>query len=50
MKLLEIRKDGKTFMETEYKECIPTNEVLKSIKSAGYKIYLNGKVWKEKKG
>lgn len=50
MKLLEVKKDGRTFMATEYEECIPSNNVLKSIKNAGYKVYLNGKVWKEKKG
>lgn len=49
MDLLEIRKDGKVYMHTSFKECIPPNEVLKSMKKAGYKVYMNGKIWKDKK-
>lgn len=48
VKLLEVKKDGRTFMATEYEECIPSNDVLKSIKNAGYKIYINGKIWRDK--
>lgn len=48
MKLFEVRKDGKLYMSTEYKECIPEERILKSMKSAGYKPYINGKLWKEK--
>lgn len=49
MKLFEVKKENKTFMSTEYEECIPSVEVLKSIKQAGYKVYVNGRVWKENK-
>lgn len=49
MRLLEVKKDGKTYMFTETKECIPSSEVLNSMKSAGYKVYYEGKILREKR-
>lgn len=49
MRLIEVKKDGKTYIFTEAKECIPSSEVLNSMKSAGYKVYYEGKIWREKK-
>lgn len=46
MKLLEVKKDGRTYFYTESKECIPPVEILKSMKKSGYKVYYNGKIWK----
>lgn len=46
MKIIEVKKDGKTFFFTEHEECIPDKEALKSMKKAGYKIYYKGKLWK----
>lgn len=48
MYLIEVKKDGKTYFQTDYKECIPPNEILKQMKKSGYKVYLNGKIWKER--
>ena len=32
------------FFHTEYKECLPSAEELKSIRSAGYRFKINGKI------
>lgn len=44
--LFEIYRDDKRMMYTEQEECIPTVDVIKNMKSAGYKILLDGKVYK----
>lgn len=46
MKLLEIKKDGKTYFQTDSKECIPPDDILKSMKKSGHKVYYNGRIWK----
>lgn len=46
---IEVKKDGKTFYRTNNVTCFPSQERLKSIVKAGYKVYENGKVWKPKK-
>lgn len=46
MKLLEIRKEGTTYFQTDHKDCIPDADILKSMKKSGYKVYYNGKIWK----
>lgn len=44
--LIEVKKEGKTYFRTDSKECIPDKEDLISMKKAGYKLYMNGKIWK----
>lgn len=39
MKLLEVKKDGKTYFHTDFKECVPNKNDLKLMKKSGYKIY-----------
>ena len=46
----EIRKDGRTVWWTEHESCLPSMEKRKSLKAAGYKIYKDGKLWREEKG
>lgn len=48
--LFQVFKDGKCMMSTEYEECMPTIEEIKSMKAAGYKVLLDGKVYKTTKG
>ena len=33
-------------MSTEYEECIPPIDIIKNMKAAGYKIFLDGKPYK----
>lgn len=47
--LFEIYRDKQRLMYTEYEECIPPNDVIKSIKASGCKILLNGKTYKTQK-
>lgn len=49
MHLFEVRKNGKTLQYTDDRKSIPTEKVLREIKNAGYKVYVNGKVWKDTK-
>lgn len=46
---IEVKKDGKIFYRTDDTTCIPSDDRLKSIVKAGYKVYENGKIWKPKK-
>ena len=48
--LFEVFKDGKRMAYTEYEECIPSVNTIKDMKAAGYKVLLNGKVYKTTKG
>ena len=47
--LFEVYRDNKRLMYTNYEECIPTSDILKSMKEAGCKILLDGKEFKLKK-
>ena len=44
--LFEVYMDKKRLMYTEYEECIPSIEIIKSMKAAGYKVLLDGKTYK----
>lgn len=48
--LFEIYRDKQRLWVTEHEECIPSAETIKAIKAAGYKILLDGKVYKTTKG
>lgn len=44
--LFEVYRDKQRLMYTECEECVPPIEVIKSLKSSGCKILLDGKVYK----
>ena len=44
--LFEIYKDNRRVMCTEHEECIPPIDEIKVMKTAGYKILLDGKAYK----
>lgn len=43
----EVRRDGKTLMSTRHKEAVYDKRTRASMRKAGYKLYLNGKPFKE---
>ena len=47
--LFEVYKDNKRVMYTEDESCIPSADKIKDMKAAGYKILLDGKVYKTTK-
>ena len=44
MTLYEIRKDGKTYCSWTDPRCSYTKEQLKTMKAAGYRLYVDGKL------
>lgn len=46
----EIRLNGKTMMQTEDENCIYDAKTIVEMAKAGYKAYLNGRVYRPKKG
>ena len=44
--LFEVYRDKQRLMYTEYEECIPPIEIIKSIKANGCKVFLDGKAYK----
>ena len=44
----EVKKNNKTVMQTIEESCIPDKEERESMRRAGYKLYLDGKIYKEK--
>ena len=48
--LFEVYRDKQRLMYTEHKECIPPADLIKEMKAAGYKVLLDGKVYKTTKG
>ena len=47
--LFEVYRDNKRLMYTEHEECIPPLDLIKEMKAAGYKVLLDGKVYKTTK-
>ena len=45
--MYEIKKDGVLKMSTENENCIYTKEIRAQIRRAGFKIYKDGKIFKE---
>ena len=45
----EVKKDGKTKMQTDEESSIPDRETREQMRRAGYKLYLDGKIYKEVK-
>ncbi len=48
--LFEVYRDKQRLMYTNEEECIPSIEIIKSIKAAGCKVLLDGKIYKLTKG
>ena len=40
----EIRKDGKSYCSWTDPKCTPDKDTLKSMKQAGYRLYIDGKL------
>ena len=45
----EVKRDGVTRASTIYPACYPNRERRDQLRKSGYKLYLGGKVYKEKK-
>ena len=43
---VEAKRDGITYCVYTDESCLPDKETIKIMKSAGYKFYQNGKVYK----
>lgn len=46
--IFEVKKNNKTVMQTIEENCIPDKEIRDDMRRAGYKLYLDGKIYKEK--
>lgn len=46
--LFEVYKNDIRMMYTDDEECIPANDIIKNMKAAGYKVLLDGKIYKTK--
>lgn len=44
MSKYEIRKDGKTYCGFDDESCMYDKETLKAMRSAGFKLYIDGKL------
>lgn len=40
--MFQVIKNGKVMFWTDYESCIPTDELIKEMKKAGYKIKIKG--------
>lgn len=49
MSKYEIRKDGKTYCSFDDESCMYDKETLKAMRSAGFKLYIDGKLAKVQK-
>ena len=47
--LFEVYRNGKVVFTTASKKCIPSDESIKQMLSAGYKVLLDGKAYKPQK-
>ena len=43
---IEARKDGKVMCVYANESCLPTKDIMKKMKAAGYKFYKDGKLYK----
>ena len=46
----EVKRNSKTVFWTEWEECIPLKDERETLKKTGHKLYIDGKVYTEKKG
>lgn len=47
LKMYEVKKDGVLKMSTNDEKCLYTKEVRAQMRKAGFKIYKDGKIYKE---
>lgn len=45
----EVKKDGETKCYGDSLESLPTADVLANLRSYGYKVFVDGKLYKEQK-
>lgn len=45
--LFEVKKDGVVKFSTTDESCVPDKETRKQMREAGYKLYKDGKVFKD---
>ena len=43
---IEVRKDGTVYCVYMDESCLPDKDVIKDMKSAGYKLYQDGRLYK----
>lgn len=41
---------GRRMFRTEYESCLPTEEEILAMRAAGYKCYMDGRVYPPKRG
>ena len=41
---------GRRMFHTEYESCLPTKEEILAMRAAGYKCYMDGRVYPSKRG
>ena len=46
MSKYEVRKEGRVFARWDDPALTPSNEILKAMKIAGYRLYIDGKLQK----
>lgn len=46
MSQFEVRKDGVVYCVYADESCLPDKDIIKNMKSAGYKLYQDGKLYK----
>lgn len=40
--IFQVSKDGKIMFQTECQECLPSDDEIKAIKKAGYRVKMKG--------
>ena len=45
----EIKKDGKVIVSYDDERCHYSVETLRNMRQNGYKLYIDGKMWKDEK-
>lgn len=45
----EVKKDGRTYAAFDDRKMMYPDEIIKTMKQNGYKIYEDGRIWKEKR-
>ena len=46
MEPIEVRRDGEIICVCKDESCLYSNEIMKDMKSNGYKFYQDGKIYK----
>lgn len=46
MNKIEVKKDGVIYCVYDDESLLPNKEIIKNMKAAGYKLYIDGKLYK----